>query len=290
MLGTEVLSVLGTGPGKEVTGWSRMGADYGHRPVDATSAQQVVSAFADQDFDVCVHCVANADVQQCQDDPQAARQVNAETTRIVAESCARHGVKLVYISTEYVFDGTAENGYAESDTPAPLQIYGRTKREGELHASRVPGHLIVRLPVLYGARVAGRGPTWTEKLLHALERHEPVELDDRFERQPTWTHDVAVTLKRAVEADLDGVLHVAAQEGLTKYAWGRKIAEATGMPVSLVRPANTSSEAPVIPKPARPWLRTERLEGLGVRPPGGVSHRLSPFLRSIGVLSPAGAD
>ncbi|MEU3188775.1 SDR family oxidoreductase [Streptomyces sp. NPDC006923] len=279
MLGTDMVTALSAG--NEVTGWSNSQHRPDHWRIDATSRRQVDQFFAENSLDICVHCIANADVQACESDPESAARLNAETTRNVAEACVRHGVKLVYISTEYVFDGTAPHGYTESDIPRPLQVYGRTKRQGEIYASGVPGQLTVRLPVLYGSRVPGRGPTWTESLLHALERGTPVELDDQFERQPTWTRDIAGLLERAISRDLDGILHLASQEGMTKYAWGKRIAAAAGLSVSLLRPLRTPPPASGVAKPVRPWLSAARLELLGMRPPAGVSERVAPFLRSI---------
>ncbi|QXE34224.1 SDR family oxidoreductase [Streptomyces sp. GMY02] len=283
MLGAELMTTL-SAVGNEVLGWSYSQDHPNCRRMEAGSRRDVEAFFAEQPLDVCVHCVANADVQQCEDDPGMARRVNAETTRIVAEQCARRGVKLVYISTEYVFDGTAPDGYEEKAAPLPLQIYGETKRGGELHTSRVPDHLIVRLPVLYGQRVPGRGPNWTESVLQALRNEVSLELDDRLVRQPTWTSDVARTLERALAADLGGILHVAAQEGVTKYAWGRKIAEAAGLPLSLLRPSRGPRTESGALRPARPWLRTARLERLGIRPPAGVSEQVLPYLRSMGAI------
>ncbi|WNG29803.1 SDR family oxidoreductase [Cystobacter fuscus] len=280
MLGSHVLAVLGAK--HDVLGWSH-GSDRAslHR-VDATNASQVERFFRTHTPGICVHCVASPDVLACERDPDMADRLNAQTTEQVARACAEHGAKLVYISSEYVFDGTSSHGYTEDSQPRPLQVYGTTKLRGEEHTARVPHHLTVRLPVLYGGPVPGRKPTWIEAMLRSLEQGKSVELDDHFERQPTWSYDVATVLARAIDEELEGILHVATQEGLTKYAWGVKLAEAAGLPSSLLRPVPAPPETSGPRKPARPWLNTHRLQQLGISPPPGVSERAAAYVRSLG--------
>ncbi|GAB3444968.1 SDR family oxidoreductase [Streptomonospora sediminis] len=296
MLGSRVMTAFRTaGPGdtaqresaggtghNTVAGWSYRREAPGLHRIDAASADQVDRYFAEHRPQVCVHCIAAPDVQACERDPRMAHLLNTVTTENVALACARHGTKLVYISTEYVFGGSAGGGsgrgYREDDSPGPLQAYGDTKLRGERCAARAPGALTVRLPVLYGDPVPDRAPTWLEAMLDALEQGRPVDLDDHYERQPTWSHDVAAVLTRAVADDLSGVLHVAAQEGATKYAWGRLVAEAAGYRPDLLRPAAPAPGGAA--RPERPWLSTERLESLGLRPPPGISRRAADHLRS----------
>jgi len=288
MLGSHVLAVLSAK--NDVAGWSHSSDRAPLHRIDATSAQQVDHFFRTHTPEICVHCIASPDVQACERDPDMAERLNARTTEHVARACTEHGAKLVYISTEYVFDGTAVDGYTEDSQPRPLQTYGRTKLRGEEHAAQVPHHLTVRLPVLYGGPVLGRERTWIEALLRSLEQGLPVELDDHFERQPTWAHDVATVLNRAIDEDLEGILHVATQEGLTKFAWGVKLAEAAGLPSSLVRPAPVPAVTSGPPKPARPWLQTHRLQRLGIPPPAGLSERATAYLRSIRAVREARAS
>ncbi|MET0402428.1 MAG: SDR family oxidoreductase [Cystobacter sp.] len=280
MLGSHVLEVLGAR--NEVLGWSYSADRASLHRVDATDATQVEQFFLKHTPDVCVHCIASPDVLACERDPRMADRLNVRTTQQVAKVCAERGVKLVYISSEYVFDGTSSDGYREDSQPHPLQAYGSTKLLGEEHAARVPHHLTVRLPVLYGGPVAGRKPTWIEAMLRSLAQGRPVDLDDVSERQPTWSYDVATVLAGALDKEAEGILHVATQEGLTKYAWGVKLAEAAGLPASLLRPVSTPPDASGPPRPARPWLHTQRLRQLGIASPPGVSERAAAYVRSLG--------
>jgi dTDP-4-dehydrorhamnose reductase len=279
LLGGSLLGVLGAG--NHVAGWQRHGNVPGLARVDARQKAEVGRYFAQNRVDVCIHCIAHADVQACERDPRAAYDLNARTTENVAAACVLHGAKLVYISTEYVFDGVSLSGYREDDVPNPLQTYGRTKLLGEQLASGVPERLTVRLPILYGPPIPGRAPGWIETMLQALGGGSAVSLDDRVVRQPTWVRDVAVVLKQVIGRGVTGPLHIASQEGLTKFAWGRKVAETAGLPASLVRPAADAPHPLDINRPARPWLHIDRLHHLGVRAPAGASGRVREHLRSL---------
>lgn len=264
-----------------VMGWSHSDIRPGLDAVDAVSATQVDGFFAEHSLDVCIHTVAWPDVQKCENDEEGAYLVNSVTTENIAAACRRHGVRLIHMSTEYVFDGTLEAGYSEDAEPNPLQTYGRTKLVAERRAVAVPEHLIVRLPVLYGEVAQNLKPLWVPTLLTTLTRGSTVKLDDRFERQPTWAYDVAQTLWHLVETDVRGVIHVASQEGMTKYAWGLLLASAAGLDLSGIEPDRGTPFVSGIPKPLRPWLLTRRLEQTGVPPLPGLSHRAQAYLNSV---------
>ncbi len=219
-----------------------------HRPapntvrVDITNASEVDRFFAAHHVDVCIHCAADPNINSCEADPATAQRLNVEGTRHVATQ----KVRLIHISTDYVFDGALE-AYTEADQPAPLQVYGRTKAEAEAIAAAAPGSLIVRLPLLYGPEFAAK-----------LRTGEEVTLDDTALRQPTHVDDVAGILARLVDTNVTGILHVAANKGTTKYQWALRHAP----------DASKIHRAPPVPnRPLRSWLSTDKLESLqlGVR-------------------------
>jgi dTDP-4-dehydrorhamnose reductase len=105
-------------------------------------------------FDGAIHCAAYTAVDKAEEQPELARRVNVDATRALAEACARHGARLVAVSTDFVFDGAATRPYREDDPPRPLSVYGRTKLDGERAAlEALPGAAaIVRTQWLYGPR------------------------------------------------------------------------------------------------------------------------------------------
>ncbi len=210
-------------------------------PVDITSPPEVGYFFDHHHIDVCIHCAANPSVDSCEADPVAAHILNVEGTRNVAGACAASNVRLIHISSDYVFNGALE-AYTEEDQPAPLQVYGQTKAAAEYFVQQVPGSLIVRLPLLYG-------PEFAEK----LRSGEALALDDTAWRQPTHVDDAAAVLARLAGTDVTGILHVAANKGTTKYQWALGLAP---------DPSKIRRAAPSPGRPSRSWLATRKLESL----------------------------
>jgi dTDP-4-dehydrorhamnose reductase len=135
-----------------------------------------------------VNCAAYTDVERAEDDPASARVLNADAPGTLAIEAARAGALMVHFSTDYVFDGTKAGPYTEDDVPSPLNVYGLTKREGELAVAAAGGaHLVLRASWIYGLR--GRNFLRTMRAL-ARERDSLTVVDDQA-GAPTWSRMVA---------------------------------------------------------------------------------------------------
>src|SRR5512146_2627156 len=132
--------------------------------LDVTNAEHVRGVMASFRPAVVFHCAAFTKVDLCETDPRA-QAVNADAVATIAEACAKSRAKLVHLSTDFVFDGRKRAPYVEEDPPSPISAYGRTKREGEEHALRAPGALVVRASWLFG----DRGPNFVEAMLKQAE-------------------------------------------------------------------------------------------------------------------------
>lgn len=192
-------------------GWSH-GAHEGYRQVDVTRQRSIDQALDEDQPDVIIHCAANPNIAACEADPAAARELNARAVWKIAASAATRAIHLVYVSTDYVFSGTKE-GYAEDDQPDPLQVYGRTKAEGEGYCLAVPDGLVIRMPLLYGTGHAIPKMTFPEQVLQSLRAGKEVPADEAEIRQPTLTADVAEILHQLAANSIRGIVHVAAQRG-----------------------------------------------------------------------------
>ncbi|HEX8206095.1 MAG TPA: SDR family oxidoreductase, partial [Solirubrobacteraceae bacterium] len=270
LLGAAVLAAPPSATG--AVGWSS--AD-----VDVRDGDAVRRAFGDLGPSCCVHCAAIASATRCEDDPALAWAVNAQGTAHVARACAEHGTRLVHISTDWVFDGTRPDGVGEDAPTAPLQVYGRTKLAAEGLALRVPGALVVRVPLLYGAG-SGHRPTWPQEVAERLTRGERCSADAREVRYPTLAGDVARTLVALVERGASGVVHVAPREGITKHAWALLLARRLGLDESLVEPGAPVAGGPPRPRHAR--LLTPVLDRLAIPPPHGVREALGRVAAALG--------
>lgn len=257
--------------------------DDRNQVVDVTSTDQVGKFFASHSFDVCVHCAADPNIKSCEDDPQHARLLNVEGARNIVVACARHNVRLVHISTDYIFAGTQQGGYGEDDPPSPLQVYGKTKAQAEKIVREYPNTLILRMPILYGYNDPGDKPTWPVETAMKLKAGKEVLADDTETRQPTLIDDVAEIIGKLVKQRVTGIIHVAPDQGTTKLEWGKAIAGLLGVADTAVIKAPSGTGGPL--RPISSWLKNERLKSLGIKTPRGFRDGTIYTLRKAGYLS-----
>jgi len=233
------------------------------------------------DPDWVVHAAAMTDVDGCERDPAGATAVNAEGTRRVAEGCRRVGAGLVYLSTDYVFDGRKRTPYTEEDIPAPLNAYGRSKLEGERGVRRLVSRwLIVRTAWLYGTH----GKNFVKTILGKVKAGERLRVVDDQVGSPTYAADVAGGVARLLAQGRTGLFHVTNSGSCSWYAFTREILRRTGADVGSVdritsdelnrparRPAysvleNAAWKAAGFP-PLRPWPEALAAMLVALRPP-----------------------
>ena len=251
---------MNTLPG--ATGWRYTHDAPGATAVDITSDAEVTRAMDVARPDVCIHCAANANIVSCENQPDDARRLNVEGTRYIAAACERYETRLIFISTDYVFDGSRE-AYTESDSPAPLQVYGQTKAQAEELVLRNPASLVVRLPLLYGYNGPNDKLTWPREVREKLAAGVTIDADDRELRQPTSIDAVARVLTELISRDVTGILHCAAQQGMTKYSWAQTIAKELGYTGESIRPSYAVS--PGAKRPLRSWLLVDRLRAMDLQ-------------------------
>jgi dTDP-4-dehydrorhamnose reductase len=189
--------------------------------------------------DTVINCAAWTDVDGAEADPAAAAAVNATGAGNVAAAAGR----VVHVSTDYVFDGTAREPYVESAPTAPLQEYGRTKLAGELAlAAANPDHLIVRSSWLFGAG----GPNFVETMLRLGDERDELRVVDDQVGCPTFTGHLAGALAELARGDLRGVLHVAGGGSCSWFGFASAIFRRSGADIRL-EPCTTAE----FPRPAR---------------------------------------
>jgi dTDP-4-dehydrorhamnose reductase len=191
-----------------------------------------------------VHAAAATDVDGCEREPEHAMAVNAEGTRRVAEGCRRAGAGLVYLSTDYVFDGGKGSPYAEWDHPAPLNVYGRSKLEGEQATRNVAPHwTIVRTAWLYGIH----GRNFVKTILAQIAAKEPLRVVKDQVGSPTYAGDLAEAIALLLSRGRRGVYHVTNGGSCSWYEFAQEILRLAGHDSSTVTPI-TSAE---LDRPAR---------------------------------------
>ena len=238
--------------------------------VDLADPQAVAALFdglASSPPDVAVNAAAFTQVERCEREPEAAERGNAIAPRVLAEACQKCGIRLVHVSTDYVFSGDSAVAYREQDEPKPRSVYGRTKLAGEEQVlTTASGALIVRTSWLFG-----RGRNFIASILaQACERRAGLAsgplrvVDDQYGR-PTYAHDLAEAIRYLVECGAQGIYHVANQGVATWWELARASLDAAGYTDVSVERIRTDELDARAPRPPRSVLDCSKAEALGVR-------------------------
>ncbi|WP_165064281.1 SDR family oxidoreductase [Paludisphaera rhizosphaerae] len=240
--------------GWEVVRWA------GSHAVDLTDPGAVSRGLDQADADVVLHAAAISDAETCRRDPDRARTINVEAVAWISEWCAARGRRLVFTSTDMVFDGT-KPWSTESDEPRPILAYGATKRAAELEALKAPDSVVARICLLYGPTLCDR-ETFYDKAVGQLRAGAPQTFfDDEF-RTPLDYATAARALAMLAASDFRGIVHVGGAERLSRFELMTKVARGLGLDGSLVR-SNSRAEASFSePRPADVSLDTSRLAAL----------------------------
>lgn len=220
--------------------------------------------------DVVVNAAAWTAVDDAETREADAFAVNAVGPANLGRAAREVGARLVHVSTDYVFDGTATSPYAEDAPVAPRSAYGRTKAAGEWAVrAETPDHLIVRTAWLYGAA----GPCFPKTMARlAAERPELSVVDDQV-GQPTWTFDLADLVLRLVTAGApSGTYHGTAEGSVSWFGFTRAVLDGIGSTTHLV-PTTSDAFVRPAPRPAYSVLGHEALRAVGVEPIGDWERR-----------------
>lgn len=182
---------------------------------------------------------ANPYVDYCEQHPEETRAINVRGTRNVAEACKSAGAKLMFFSTDYVFDGLKGSDYREEDPANPLNEYGRQKLEGEQIVSAASAqNLIIRTSAVYGWQIDAKN--FVLQVLTRLKRAEEVRVITDVTYKPTNADNLAEVSVALSEAGASGLFHVSGSEDLSRFDLARRIAEIFALDPSPIKPAKLS--------------------------------------------------
>lgn len=261
----------------DVTGWCFSQTSQPFNQVDIRDPADVDSAFRTAAPNLVIHSAAARDPDWCETHPDESTALNVDGTRHVVEAAKRGSADLVYISTDYVFDGERPP-YAENAYQNPINHYGETKLQGEHLAAAIENHLIVRIPILYGpGGLPGKGLQHSLKAM--IDNPEPRSVDDVAIRAPTLTDDVADVVAHLLEGRHRGTFHVTTGETLTRYTMTLAAAGILGLNATHLSPG-----PPIPQKAKRPRaviLSRDRLTQTGFRDLTPFAQGIKPFLSSM---------
>lgn len=218
-------------------GHTAVGTDV--EEMDITDAAKVREVLLSESPDAVIHCAAYTAVDAAEENVELCRKINAEGTENIAKVCQELDCKLLYVSTDYVFNGEGERPWEPYDEREPLNVYGQTKYEGELAVEKyVKKSFIVRIAWVFGVN----GKNFIKTMLRLGKDHDELTVVADQIGSPTYTYDLAKLLVDMIESDKYGRYH-ATNEGLCSwYDFAVEIFRQAGMDVH-VRPV-TSEEYP----------------------------------------------
>ncbi|MBX3094039.1 MAG: dTDP-4-dehydrorhamnose reductase [Cryobacterium sp.] len=257
MLGRDLQSVLATSD-HTVTA-------LGRTELDVTDRDAVLAAVEGHDW--IVNCAAYTAVDDAETDVETAHAVNASAAGYLAEASARHGARLVQISTDYVFDGTARQPYSESHPVSPLSVYGRTKADGErLVLDAAPDAIVLRTAWLYGEH----GPNFVSAILRAAASRDIVSVLTDQRGQPTWTGDLAERIRLVIDRDLaGGIFHATNAGDASRFEFAQEIFRLAGLDPERIAPADPADHVRPAPRPDYSVLGHEAWATAGLEPMRG---------------------
>ncbi|MEX2013238.1 MAG: SDR family oxidoreductase [Candidatus Levyibacteriota bacterium] len=267
------MKILGTGlsglVGSRIVELLKTSYNFESSVVDITDKENIQNKIKNSDAEIILHLAAKTNVDGCEEEKDLEKEseawkINVSGTESVARASLESGKKLIYVSTDFVFDGEKDGPYIEEDVPNPVNFYAKTKYEGEKKVQEVcQDFLIVRIAYPYRANF--ERTDFMRAILGRLKDNKPIAgiVDHIF--TPTFVDDVAVGLDVLIKNDARGIYHLAGGSSLSPHEASLKIAEVFNLDKSLI--SKTTRGEYFMGKARRPFklaLKNDRIEELGV--------------------------
>ncbi len=243
----------------EKRGHTGIGVDV--EEMDITDAAKVEEVIKASDVETVIHCAAYTAVDAAEDNVEICRRINADGTENIARVCKELDLKMIYISTDYVFNGEGTRPWEPDDEREPLNVYGETKYEGELAVEKyLEKYYIVRIAWVFGVN----GKNFIKTMLKLSETHSELNVVNDQIGSPTYTRDLAVLLVDMAEREAYGRYH-ATNEGLcTWYDFAKEIFRQAGKEI-VIHPVTSEQFPSKAKRPHNSRLNKDKLEENGFR-------------------------
>lgn len=269
-LGTDLMNEL------ERQGLTGIGVDI--EEMDITDQAACKHVISQSHADAVIHCAAYTAVDAAEENIELCRRINSEGTRNVALACKDAGIAMMYISTDYVFDGKGTRPWEPDDERDPLNVYGLTKYEGELAIEELLEHYFtVRIAWVFG--VAGNN--FIKTMLRLGKERGAVSVVDDQVGSPTYTYDLARLLVDMIQTERYGRYHVTNEGVCSWYEFAVEIFRQAGMEQVSVTPVSSDAFAAKAVRPENSRMSKEKLKENGFIPLPSWPDALSRFLKEI---------
>lgn len=234
----------------------------GHQPMgvdreemDLTYTQQIKECIENIKPEAIIHCAAYTAVDKAEDEEELCRRVNAIATKEIAECAKELDIPMIYISTDYVFDGTKDGEYTEEDIPNPINIYGKTKYEGEVYVEELlEKYYIVRISWVFGEN----GNNFIDTMLRLSKERDSLNVINDQVGSPTYTKDLASLLIDMIEGDKYGIYHATNEGYCTWYEFAKEIFKIGNIDIK-VNPITTSEYSTMAARPMNSKMSKNKL-------------------------------
>ena len=243
-------------------GWDVLGTYHtfvqqGLMPLKLTDRDEVRSLIQKSQPDVVFLPAFRSNVDYCEQNPEETYQINVVGCLNVAQATRDVGAKLVFYSSDYVFNGNA-GPYLETDEADPICVYGRQKLEVEQKIAELcENYLILRITVVYGYEAQAKN--FVVRLITNLKNGQTMKVPQDQVGSPTLVDDIAEASCRLVEAGAIGIFHVAGSDLMNRYQFAVEVAKVFGLSTENIVPVMTSDLGQVAPRPLKAGMKCDRL-------------------------------
>lgn len=270
-LGYDVVNEL------EERGHESVGVDI--EEMDITDAASVETVITEAGVDAVIHCAAYTAVDAAEDNEELCRKVNEEGTRNIARVCKELDLKMMYISTDYVFNGQGTRPWEPDDEREPLNVYGETKCGGELAVEELlDKYFIVRIAWVFGVN----GKNFIKTMLNLGKTRDSLTVVSDQVGSPTYTYDLARLLVDMIETDKYGRYHATNEGFCSWYEFACEIFRQAGMNVS-VSPVDSSAYPAKAKRPMNSRMSKDKLDEMGFERLPSWQDALGRYLQEIDV-------
>ena len=228
---------------------------------DYTLSKKIIEKFQPE---IVINTAAYHNVLECEKNPVKTFMVNSVGAKNLAQICRDNQIRLVYMSTDYVFDGQKSTPYTEEDTPNPLNVYGISKLAGEFLSKTTEKYYVIRVSSLFGKSGcrAKKGMNFVKTMLHLAKSRESVQVTSNVICSPTYTFDIALKLKEMLDNDLpSGLYHIANSGYCSWYEFAVEIFSQIGSNI-IVEKKNETEELEGVKRPLFSPIASLELEPL----------------------------
>lgn len=232
---------------------------------DLTDELRAREAVNQANPDVIVHCVALVNVDACENNIKGAYAIHVIAAKTLADECRQRGIQIIYISTDSVFNGRKIGAYTEDDLPDPLNVYARTKLEGESVILGMNKGLVLRTNIFGWTR---HGRSFAEWVLDGLRNQNKMTMFTDVLFSPVSTYCFSGVVERCIKARLNGLYHAAGRDILSKHEFALRAASIYGLPTDCIIPVKLSDAHLAAPRPNNMALNSSKLSRkLGINMP-----------------------